>query len=105
MHENLQNNAFYNYFLYLCTHKSDNNGRQENVGIIMMIDITTGAKRILFAPDFLLIRLLILFYFLVCNFLAVYLAPSVDNVGKDERNEETDNCHCTEGELTAATVG
>ena len=41
-------------------------------------------------------------YLVAVYLLAVYLAPGIDNVGKDEGNEERHPEHGVEGEITAA---
>ena len=43
--------------------------------------------------------------FLFVQFLAVYLAPCDDNVGKDDGDEEANVGHRGEGKLTGAGVG
>ena len=49
-----------------------------------------------------LIGFFILCDFFSVDFLFIHRTPSIDDVGKDEWNEETDIEHGAEGELTAA---
>ena len=49
-----------------------------------------------------LIGFFIFFDFFSVDFLFIHRTPRIDDVGKDEWNEETDIEHGAEGELTAA---
>ncbi len=74
---------------------------------ISRIRLFSFSLHVFFASRFTFHASRLIGFFIMCDFFSVdflfiHRTPSIDDVGKDEWNEETDIEHGAEGELTAA---